>query len=786
MSTTILTPEEASRKQAELAVKRFRQQIPSYRTFARALTKNHNVHISLGPPSTDGKMIYLTPPFELGDPDASHDRNLCGVTQNGKPICDMCRLSEDTLAVVCHEISHIVFESFEDVQPGRVRKLLDQALSEHRKSVQGTLEKLEDDDSIDDDELYEKTTKLLEAETRMLDRVTAEVNKLGTRGSSSYMEAASIVSPFLPILQNALEDARVNARMFEARPGVKRMFENNQNDILEYGSTQMDGSKSRWSDAPINAQAAIVAYCEASGLVTEDHWFDDDLDELVEDAEFKRLCGEARSAKGIETIYQLSYDLLQVIREHGYMLPPEVQEEMERQMQQGMAQGDEDDDSASGQAGGSASGSGGGSEDDDDTAGGAGSSGDDDDASDDDNGAGGGSDGDDPNDGDDDNDGAGSGEDEDDPNGSAQAVQDLLDQFSGHQPSGDEDDDDNGQMPTRKNPIQPSNSPAGGPQHLANAAEDMERAIQHAEEFDKSVPTIDRVWVHTEAYEHPSTHRYMQHGRTTALAWDPDNRSNNWYTRQINETQLVALENVLGPCVGLARITFDENKRSVRDTGRKSGPNLVGRHLHRVKTSGNDQPRVFGKRTRPGKRDYFVMIGMDTSGSTAIDRLQLEKQIVYNLAELLHRVRIPFALYAHNGYDSERSYHLFDVDIVHIKSAEQLSDEKARERLRTLMPGGCNLDGHTLHWYRRKLEQVDATDKILMYFNDGECPAANYNAELSALQEEIARLDQLGIHRMGVGIQSDDLSTHGFDTLRADSPEDLPAIIRGLKDRITR
>jgi hypothetical protein len=79
-----------------------------------------------------------------------------------------------------------------------------------------------------------------------------------------------LVSEFLPLILNALEDARVNREMFKARKGTKVMFDANCAKVFEEGVEQVDPATGqarvvKWYDYPLNLQAIVGLFALASG-----------------------------------------------------------------------------------------------------------------------------------------------------------------------------------------------------------------------------------------------------------------------------------------------------------------------------------------------------------------------------------------------------------------------------------------------------------------------------------------------------------------------------------------
>ena len=131
------------------------------------------------------------------------------------------------------------------------------------------------------------------------------------------------------------------------------------------------------------------------------------------------------------------------------------------------------------------------------------------------------------------------------------------------------------------------------------------------------------------------------------------------------------------------------------------------------------------------------------------------------MAELLSRLGVRFAIYGHNGlphyYGDGRAGtgRTYDLDIAVIKAPNETWGPDAIRKLKMLVPGGNNLDGHALEFYRKVADRQDTTDKIIMYYTDGEMPNENYNDELEVLQREISQIKRRNMTLLGVGVNTD-------------------------------
>lgn len=262
-----------------------------------------------------------------------------------------------------------------------------------------------------------------------------------------------------------------------------------------------------------------------------------------------------------------------------------------------------------------------------------------------------------------------------------------------------------------------------------------------------------------------------------------EDRSGAWrelsYGR-IGQVAIEVSEGLMSVSLQRLRILFADNARGRQETGLRSGK-VNARSLAKRAPVGDD--RIFKKTTVPGHRDYFVVIGLDVSGSTDASigagqtRIDLIKAAAGAKAELLARLGINFAMYAHSGA-------MDGVDIFPVKLSNERWSDKTKERLNALRSYSANLDGHTLEYYRKVAEVRSETDRMILYYTDGAMPAANYHEELEILQREIKICKDKQIHLVGVGVQSDAPLEHGLDTILLDGVDDVPHVIKELRKRL--
>ena len=156
-------------------------------------------------------------------------------------------------------------------------------------------------------------------------------------------------------------------------------------------------------------------------------------------------------------------------------------------------------------------------------------------------------------------------------------------------------------------------------------------------------------------------------------------------------------------------------------------------------------------------------------------------------ATILDRAGIPFAVYAHTGnfHDQYNRSVGMDLEVYHIKDPKEPWTDKQKERLAAIKSSSANLDGHALEFMRKVCDTRPETDKIIMYYSDGEMPAENYSEELSILTSEITTCKKKGYTLLGVGIRTDSPRAHGLDTVEVHEDSDLIKVVTHLGNRLS-
>lgn len=333
--------------------------------------------------------------------------------------------------------------------------------------------------------------------------------------------------------------------------------------------------------------------------------------------------------------------------------------------------------------------------------------------------------------------------------------------------------------------------PMGGPEDVEKVVHDFghpEERPTSVQEAKESAKDMERAVIQGLYFETPSRNvfgvREHRHGSKTGDGWNALFFSQHGYTKKALgiEGDFECDEKTLGPALLKMRVVFAENKRGHNVQHRKSGK--VNARVLGKRAPMHDE-RVFKKRTMPGKRSYFVLIGIDISASTIGRNIVLAKKAALAQAELCARMGIKFAVYAHSGSDHDPDSHSYsngvDLDIYLIKEPDEPWSAAVQQRLTSIGPDSANLDGHTIEYYRKILDKRSETDRIMLYYTDGKMPAENYDEELEILQREIKICKRNKYKLLGVGIRTDSPARHGLDTVQVDTDEDIIKVVQHLE-----
>lgn len=777
----------------QLAVKQFNKMLPTLNSFARSLTGTANVSVAIGDATyTDGKKIFISLPREMTKP-VQHVRTLCDqYTDAGAPMCEACANQEIIFGRLFHEIGHHASGSFKEYTRAEATSIVG--------------------------EVYEKLG------LRKVPTIP------GGATPTDVLKRASWLNPFLPGLIRVLEDARVNRAIMKERAGAGGMIVRDAEAVLEGKAYQADGTKiAPWSERELNMQMLIAPLCLTMGISIET------LDPLVQRVANKLadIAEASADSSSVGEVFAYSLAFLSKAQEYGFFL---TDNDAENFSEGDGEDGEESPAEESSESEGSAAGGDGESE-------GAGENQPADEKSDSsDDGSGSDSSKSEPGDSDDSevSDGdSGSTEAPESPDGSGDdsaptGGDDSGDDGAGADPdcsvgpdreaeggeradgsavNGDDTGSDGGESSGGGVDGEDSNADAREGEHGSDPVDTGSASLEvtegtRAEEVGER--TGERVYAPedfgTADDANEAVDSLLGHGADTAHIDDSDGGDAkvdalirravsvvehfDQPSRVLHKVEVTRAKTptgsvesfiakmpseVLAPSLMRLRRAFDDNKRVGHERNKRSG-RVSSRVLGRRAWSGDD--RLFTKKSIPAKRDYAVLIGIDISGSTSHQGvLALLKKSVYIQAELCSRLGVKFAVYAHSGQRDS-------LIIRSVKTFEEPWSKSAIARLAGLRPVAANLDGHTMEFYRKRLQEVQATDKILMYYSDGAMPLENFTEELAIIKREIKTCRQLGIELMSVGIGSDDPADHGLDNVRIDSSSEIIKVAKHLEKRL--
>lgn len=773
-----LTPHQ---QKVEDAVRAFERMRPALSDFASAMA-GKRLSVRLGDNTmTDGSVIYVRPPVALGE-EARHERHLCDRRDDNEKLrCPACARRESVMSYIYHELSHLTFGSFDTPDIHKIRAKARQLL--------GT-------DLADD--MLVKPSRIIT-----------------TRDKANILEIFAPVNPYLPHVLRAVEDARVEGGMNRARPGTYLMRRAKLLDIAANGmSLGMSEEETHWDQLDLNIQLTMALLWTTAGLDADDAPLEPYVVQSIKDKRLVELGDAISSASSIDESAAYACAYLVRAQELGFFLTEDesenfgdpnedtddTEEQEEGDGEQGGAedvqpdsegedpQSDEGDEPEAGDSGSDPQESA--SDDPSD-----GDSGDDGDSSD----------GSEPDDDGNEESSGGSGEEDAAGDGSSDGE---PDDSAG---SGDESDAGDPQSDGDESSGEGHQGGGGEDEATADADQEPEPVERPADGFgtpESLEEALDQALGHDEAGNHQgemaldySDEREMD--RAQAFIQNFDERSGAIYEVKVFDKveqfprpyvyakPTEAGEKVLGPSLLQMRRVMTDNANAARLRNKRSGrvnSRVLGRRAW------NDDDRLFTKKQMPGKKDYAVVIGVDASGSTVASQrgyrsmvgrergntiFDLELSAAIAQAELCNRLGIKFAFYIHSGDDGQ-------LWIMQIKGFDEAWDAPATaRRLKRCGPHQANLDGHTIEYYRKQLDRINATDKILMYYSDGAMPAENYDEELHVLQREIQTCKKKGYVLMAVGVRTDAPAEHGLDTARLDEMSDIPSVVKHLGKRLT-
>ena len=783
---------------ARRAVQVFRGMQPILTGYAQAITGRKDVRVELSATSngeTDGKRILIRPPIALGDL-IPHERAVCNKRdrKTKRLRCAACHQRERIILPIYHEIAHLVNNSF--MRPSE-------------EDIQNILE-----DAIRASGSYFARTRAKE---------------LASASYDTFMGMAAAISEYLPMLLNALEDARIDSEMFRVRPGTKPMYVSMLNETRDNGIEGQDPLTGeifyrKWSEQPVNAQAIFGCYCVATQYDHEG-WFIPEVEDALEDQQLRELLLRIHKVRSIREVYRDSIGILERLRELGFCQLPEDPEESESEDEDesdeegsgegdgspqpdGEKEGEDEQEKSSGDPGSSGDGS---DEDDSDGSGGEDqeSSDSEDENADDEVGdqadeesetdGSGDSDDDpaatpDPAPGDDED----NGDDPDDASGEAGDNQDGDD--DAEESEGESADDELQGEPDRPVDGTPEEVRvyiirAGGHEHASeeSGGEDGIQILEEDDEVDARAIVI--AIVQGLYFDQPSANvvEVREHEYDKPIIISGHNTSDGW-SRRDDATSLEAIatpQSILGGALMKMRVAFSENYRHAKAVNLRGGrvnSRVLGRRAP------VDDPRLFMKRSKPGRRKYHVVIGIDISGSTDGSTIERIKRAAFAQAELCARMGVGFEVYAHTGSMANPDSSFWTpgtrevaLDIYVVKGLNEPWTDAVKTRLCSLQANQANLDGHSLEYYRKALDRAPVTDNIIVYYTDGCMPAENFEEELEILHREIATCKRKRYALLFVGVGNDEPKRkYGLDMVRLDTDTDIVKVVSALGERLAK
>jgi hypothetical protein len=304
------------------------------------------------------------------------------------------------------------------------------------------------------------------------------------------------------------------------------------------------------------------------------------------------------------------------------------------------------------------------------------------------------------------------------------------------------------------------------------ADQDIAKAVKQAEHFDSPSEEIAGVheldWVDDKIAHHLG----MSEGEEKLF-----------YDEAANYKVAVGLFN---HALMRMRHLLEENKRTGHERNKKRG-RVNPRSL--AKRAPFNDPRVFQQTLIPKTKDYAVIIGVDSSGSTYYnDRMLNEKNAVHAQADLLHKLGIPFKIVAHTGAEiknpvtRQNETHLIKIVV---KNWNDPWNRRAIERLNRLLPVSANLDGHALEMLRKDIEKIKAEKRLIMYYSDGAMPMENFAEELKLIHRELEYCKKNKIALAAVGIDSTDPMQYGIPMVLYKGDSDIISVVEHVANSLS-
>lgn len=545
----------------------------------------------------------------------------------------------------------------------------------------------------------------------------------------TVLQLAHAIHPYLKLFANAIEDVRVDSATYEARPGIKTMAQASVWAIMAEGVRGWDEEGNLVVDRWSDRSLdmqVMIGFLHRCFEYDMDHFISEEANAVLNDDILSDYVLEARETGNQYASYELACQVLHRLHQMGLCDPPPEPEEDSESDEQ-----DEDNEDESS----------------DDTK----------DENEDDGGNGEGAP---PEQGTPEQ---GSG-DQNDSSGDAGSAGDTGDEGVSNTPATPEELD-------RLERMLDCEAAFPGEDSESTDGRAIAIAVMQAAWFEGPSVRIGGVAFHPFKDRHTKNVDFLMDE-----GWDGD----------ANPERLMPNEAIINRAVTHARIVFSDNKRTKVVRNKKSG-RISGGKLHRAAL---DDERLFARKERPGRKDYFGVIMLDISGSNAGGTIKLLRQMAMAQGELLHRLGVPFEMYAHTALPTADYYrspdHNMFLNLYPVVGVGEKWNKESRLRVAALEAVCANLDGHAMEFARKRLDAVRATDHFILYSSDGSMPAENYEEELDILKRELKLCKQKGYTVQGVGLQTDSPKAHGLDTVVVESSADIGLVVKQLEKRLER
>lgn len=179
-------------------------------------------------------------------------------------------------------------------------------------------------------------------------------------------------------------------------------------------------------------------------------------------------------------------------------------------------------------------------------------------------------------------------------------------------------------------------------------------------------------------------------------------------------------------------------------TGLYNGKQLDVNHLYR------DDKRIFSQKILPEEiPDMAVGILVDCSGSMCGTRIENARRCAYVTYEFCKALNIPCFVF---GHTTKRE------DVIMFSVADENSlDKDESERIFALQACNSNRDGYALRYCLKKLEKIEAKDRLMLVISDGQPAHYGYSQKegKADLQDAVHTAIKKGIFTIAAGIDND-------------------------------